>query len=203
MARYTGPTAKISRRYGVELFGPSKAFTRRPFPPGQHGARAGRKKKSDYGTMLAEKQKLRFMYGVLEGQFRRYYHEATRRRGVTGDILLQLLEQRLDNIIYRLNFANTRSAARQMVSHGHVRVNGKKVNIPSYSCKPGDVISVAAKARSQALANRFIELSPTGITPDWLEVDSAKLSAKMLRVPTVEEIAPIVNVQMIVEFYSR
>ena len=203
MARYTGPTAKISRRFGVELFGPSKAFTRRPFPPGQHGARAGRKKKSDYGTMLAEKQKLRFMYGVLEGQFRRYYHEATRRRGVTGDILLQLLEQRLDNIIYRLNFANTRSAARQMVSHGHVRVNGKKVNIPSYSCKPGDVISVAAKARSQALANRFIELSPTGITPDWLEVDSAKLSAKMLRVPTVEEIAPIVNVQMIVEFYSR
>ena len=203
MARYTGPTAKISRRFGVELFGPSKAFTRRPFPPGQHGARAGRKKKSDYGTMLAEKQKLRFMYGVLEGQFRRYYHEATRRRGVTGDILLQLLEQRLDNIIYRLNFANTRSAARQMVSHGHVRVNGKKVNIPSYSCKPGDVISVAAKARSQALANRFIELSPTGVTPDWLEVDSAKLSAKMLRVPTVEEIAPIVNVQMIVEFYSR
>ena len=203
MARYTGPTAKISRRYGVELFGPSKAFTRRPFPPGQHGARAGRKKKSDYGTMLAEKQKLRFMYGVLEGQFRRYYHEATRRRGVTGDILLQLLEQRLDNIIYRLNFANTRSAARQMVSHGHVRVNGKKVNIPSYSCKPGDVISVAAKARSQALANRFIELSPTGVTPDWLEVDSAKLSAKMLRVPTVEEIAPIVNVQMIVELYSR
>ena len=203
MARYTGPTAKISRRFGVELFGPSKAFTRRPFPPGQHGARAGRKKKSDYGTMLAEKQKLRFMYGVLEGQFRRYYHEATRRRGVTGDILLQLLEQRLDNIIYRLNFANTRAAARQMVSHGHVRVNGKKVNIPSYSCKPGDVISVAAKARSQALANRFIELSPTGITPDWLEVDSAKLSAKVLRVPTVEEIAPIVNVQMIVEFYSR
>ena len=203
MARYTGPTAKISRRFGVELFGPSKAFTRRPFPPGQHGARAGRKKKSDYGTMLAEKQKLRFMYGVLEGQFRRYYHEASRRRGVTGDILLQLLEQRLDNIIYRLNFANTRAAARQMVSHGHVRVNGKKVNIPSYSCKPGDVISVAAKARSQALANRFIELSPTGITPDWLEVDSAKLSAKMLRVPTVEEIAPIVNVQMIVELYSR
>ena len=203
MARYTGPTAKISRRYGVELFGPSKAFTRRPFPPGQHGARAGRKKKSDYGNMQAEKQKLRYMYGVLEGQFRRYYAEASRRHGVTGDILLQLLETRLDNIIFRLNFANTRAAARQMVSHGHVRVNGKKVNIPSYSCRPGDVISVAAKARSQALANRFIELSTNAGMPDWLEVDSAKLSAKMLRVPTVEEIAPIVNVQMIVEFYSR
>ena len=202
MARYTGPTTKISRRYGVELFGISKAFTRRPFPPGQHGARAGRKKKSDYGVMLAEKQKLRYMYGVLEGQFRRYYHEASRRRGVTGDILLQLLEQRLDNVVYRLNFANTRAAARQMVSHGHVRVNGKKVNIPSYHCKPGDVVSVAAKARSQALANRFVDLTTDATTPEWLEVDTAKLTAKVLRVPTVEEIAPVVNVQLIVEFYS-
>ncbi len=203
MARYTGPTAKISRRFGVELFGASKAFARRPFPPGQHGARAGRKKKSDYGIMLAEKQKLRFMYGVLEGQFRKYYEEAARRRGVTGDILLQLLELRLDNIIYRLNFASTRAAARQMVSHGHVCVNGHKVNIASYSCKPGDVITVAAKARSQALANRFMELAANATTPDWLEVDAAKLSAKVARIPSVEEIAPIVNVQLIVELYSR
>lgn len=203
MARYTGPTAKISRRFGVELFGASKAFARRPFPPGQHGARAGRKKKSDYGLMLAEKQKLRFMYGVLEGQFRKYYEEASRRRGVTGDILLQLLELRLDNVIFRLNFASTRAAARQMVSHGHVLVNGKKVNIPSYSCKPGDVVTVAAKARSQALANRFVELAANATTPEWLEVDAAKLSAKVARVPSVEEIAPIVNVQLIVELYSR
>ncbi len=203
MARYTGPTAKISRRFGVELFGASKAFARRPFPPGQHGARAGRKKKSDYGIMLAEKQKLRFMYGVLEGQFRKYYEEASRRRGVTGDILLQLLELRLDNVIFRLNFANTRAAARQMVSHGHVLVNGKKVNIPSYSVKPGDTITVAAKARSQALANRFVELAANATTPDWLEVDAAKLSAKVSRVPSVEEIAPIVNVQLIIELYSR
>ncbi len=203
MARYTGPTAKISRRFGVELFGASKAFARRPFPPGQHGARAGRKKKSDYGIMLAEKQKLRFMYGVLEGQFRKYYEEASRRRGVTGDILLQLLELRLDNVIYRLNFANTRAAARQMVSHGHVLVNGKKVNIPSYSVKPGDTVTVAAKARSQALANRFVELAANATTPDWLEVDAAKLSAKVSRIPSVEEIAPIVNVQLIIELYSR
>ncbi len=203
MARYTGPTAKISRRFGVELFGASKAFARRPFPPGQHGARAGRKKKSDYGIMLAEKQKLRFMYGVLEGQFRKYYEEAARRRGVTGDILLQLLELRLDNIIYRLNFASTRAAARQMVSHGHVCVNGHKVNIASYSCKPGDVITVAAKARSQALANRAMELTASATTPDWLEVDAAKLTAKVARIPSVEEIAPIANVQLIVEFYSR
>ena len=203
MARYTGPTAKISRRFGVELFGASKAFARRPFPPGQHGARAGRKKKSDYGIMLAEKQKLRFMYGVLEGQFRKYYEEASRRSGVTGEILVQLLELRLDNIIYRLNFATTRAAARQMVSHGHVTVNGKKVNIASYSCKPGDVIAVAAKARSQALVNRFMELSASAVTPDWLELDAAKLSAKLVRIPSQEEIAPIVNVQLIVEFYSR
>lgn len=203
MARYTGPTAKISRRFGVELFGASKAFARRPFPPGQHGARAGRKKKSDYGIMLAEKQKLRFMYGVLEGQFRKYYAEAARRRGVTGDILLQLLELRLDNVIYRLNYANTRAAARQMVSHGHVLVNGKKVNIPSYSCKPGDVVTVAAKARSQALANRFVELASNATAPEWLEQDANKLSAKVSRIPTVEEIAPIVNVQLIVELYSR
>lgn len=203
MARYTGPTAKISRRFGVELFGASKAFARRPFPPGQHGARAGRKKKSDYGIMLAEKQKLRFMYGVLEGQFRKYYEEASRRRGVTGDILLQLLELRLDNVIYRLGFASTRAAARQMVSHGHVTVNGRKVNIASYSCKPGDVVAVAAKARSQALANRYVELAANATTLDWIEVDSAKLTGKIARVPSVEEIAPIVNVQLIVELYSR
>ncbi len=203
MARYTGPTAKISRRFGVELFGASKAFARRPFPPGQHGARAGRKKKSDYGIMLAEKQKLRFMYGVLEGQFRKYYEEASRRRGVTGDILLQLLELRLDNVIYRLGFASTRAAARQMVSHGHITVNGRKVNIASYSCKPGDVVAVAAKARSQALANRYVELAANATTPDWIEVDAAKLSGKIARVPSVEEIAPIVNVQLIVELYSR
>lgn len=203
MARYTGPTAKISRRFGVELFGASKAFARRPFPPGQHGARAGRKKKSDYGVMLAEKQKLRFMYGVLEGQFRKYYEEASRRRGVTGDILLQLLELRLDNVIYRLGFASTRAAARQMVSHGHVTVNGRKVNIASYACKPGDVVAVAAKARSQALANRYVELAANATTPDWIEVDAAKLTGKIARVPSVEEIAPIVNVQLIVELYSR
>ena len=203
MARYTGPTAKISRRFGVELYGASKAFARRPFPPGQHGARAGRKKKSDYGIMLAEKQKLRFMYGVLEGQFRKYYEEASRRRGVTGDILLQLLELRLDNVIYRLGFASTRAAARQMVSHGHVTVNGRKVNIASYSCKPGDVVAVAAKARSQALANRYVELAANATTPDWIEVDAAKLTGKIARVPSVEEIAPIVNVQLIVELYSR
>ena len=203
MARYTGPRAKISRRFGIDLFGNSKSFNRRPFPPGQHGMRAGRKKKSEYGVMLAEKQKLRFQYGVLEGQFRKYYEEASRRRGVTGEILLQLLELRLDNVIYRLGFANTRAAARQMVSHGHVRVNGKKLNVASYSCKPGDAIAISPKAGSQALANHFAELVQSAVTPDWLESDRDKLAGKVLRVPTKEEIAPIVNEQLIVEFYSR
>ena len=156
MARYTGPRDKVSRRFGVALFGSTKALEKRPFPPGQHGMRAGRKKKSDYGVMLAEKQKLRFQYGVLEGQFRKYYAEAARRRGITGDILLQLLELRLDNVVYRLGFSNTRAGARQLVSHGHITVNGKKTNIASYSCRPGDVIAVGGKASSQQLVTRSL-----------------------------------------------
>ena len=160
MARYTGPRDKVSRRFGVALFGSTKALEKRPFPPGQHGMRAGRKKKSDYGVMLAEKQKLRFQYGVLEGQFRKYYAEAARRRGITGDILLQLLELRLDNVVYRLGFSNTRAGARQLVSHGHITVNGKKTNVASYSCRPGDVIAVGGKACShrQRAAHRGILL---------------------------------------------
>ncbi len=203
MARYTGPRDKVSRRFGVELFGPSKSFARRPFPPGQHGVRAGRKKKSDYGVMLAEKQKLRFQYGVLEGQFRKYYEEASRRRGITGEILLQLLELRLDNVVYRLGFANTRAAARQMVSHGHVTVNGRKVNVASFNCSPGDVIAVAPKAASQTLVTRYADLTQTVVVPDWMECDKDKFTGKISRVPTKEEIAPIVNEQLIVELYSR
>ena len=157
MARYTGPRDKVSRRFGVALFGSTKALEKRPFPPGQHGMRAGRKKKSDYGVMLAEKQKLRFQYGVLEGQFRKYYAEAARRRGITGDILLQLLELRLDNVVYRLGFSNTRAGARQLVSHGHITVNGKKTNIASYSCLKAFVsrAPTAVRAMSLPLAARL------------------------------------------------
>ncbi|MBT8777498.1 MULTISPECIES: 30S ribosomal protein S4 [Akkermansia] len=203
MARYTGPRDKVSRRFGVALFGSTKALEKRPFPPGQHGMRAGRKKKSDYGVMLAEKQKLRFQYGVLEGQFRKYYAEAARRRGITGDILLQLLELRLDNVVYRLGFSNTRAGARQLVSHGHITVNGKKTNVASYSCRPGDVIAVGGKASSQQLATRSLDLTQATVVPDWLECDRDKLTGKVARVPSKEEIAPIVNEQLIVEFYSR
>ncbi len=203
MARYTGPRAKISRRFGVSLFGPSKAVERRNFPPGQHGVRAGRKKKSEYSVALGEKQKLRFQYGVLEKQFRGYYEEAARRRGVTGVILLQLLELRLDNVIYRAGFANTRQAARQLVNHGHVLVNGRSVDIPSYQVKPGDVVKVASKPSSQQLATRMVDLTQASPIADWLTVDKDKLEAVIARVPERSDIDPLVNEQLIVELYSR
>ncbi len=203
MARYTGPTAKISRRFGVSLFGPSKALERRNFPPGQHGVRAGRKKKSEYSVALGEKQKLRFMYGILEKQFRGYYEEAASRRGITGEIMLQLLETRLDNVCYRSGFGNTRQAARQLVNHGHVQVNGRQVDIASFQVKPGDVIKVSDKPSSQQLALRMTDLTQAMPACDWLEVDKEKLTATMSRVPEREDIDPIVNEQLIVELYSR
>lgn len=203
MARYTGPRAKISRRFGVSLFGPSKAFERRNFPPGQHGVRAGRKKKSEYSVALGEKQKLRFQYGVLEKQFRGYYEEAARRRGVTGEILLQLLETRLDNVCYRAGFANTRQAARQLVNHGHVHVNGTRVDIPSFQVKPGDIIKIGAKPSSQQLAVRMTDLTQAAPGVDWISADKDKLEATINRVPERSDIDPLVNEQLIVELYSR
>jgi small subunit ribosomal protein S4 len=203
MARYTGPRAKLSRRFGVSLFGPSKAFDRRNFPPGQHGVRAGRKKKSEYSVALGEKQKLRFQYGILEKQFRGYYEVAASRRGVTGEILLQLLETRLDNVCYRAGFGNSRQAARQIVNHGHILVNGHRVDIPSFQVKPGDVVTVGAKPSSQQLVVRMTDLTQAMPTVDWLEVDKDKLEATVSRVPERSDINPIVNEQLIVELYSR
>jgi len=203
MARYTGPKTKISRRFGVALFGPSKALERKNYGPGMHGPKGSRRKQSDYALALAEKQKLRYQYGVLERQFRRYFTIALTRRGVTGETLLQLLETRLDNVIYRLGFANSRSAARQMVSHGHVQVNGRKVDVSSFNVKAGDTIVVKDKPQSRRLAAKNLELTQITPVPDWLTVDKEQFSGKVSRVPSREEIAPIVNEQLIVELYSR
>jgi small subunit ribosomal protein S4 len=203
MARYTGPRAKISRRFGVALFGSSKALERRNFPPGQHGLRAGRKKKSDYSVALGEKQKLRFQYGVLEKQFRGYYEEAASRRGITGEILLQLLETRLDNVCYRLGLGNTRAAARQLVNHGHVLVNGDRVDIASFQVKPGDKIKIGGKPSAQQLALRMMDLTQSVPLVDWLTLDRETMEGVVERVPERSDIDPLVNEQLIVELYSR
>jgi small subunit ribosomal protein S4 len=203
MARYTGPREKIARRFGIALFGPSKALETRNFPPGQHGARNTRRKLSEYGTALLEKQKLRFQYGVLEKQFRRFFAEAQRRKGVTGENLLQLLEMRLDNIVYRMGFANTRFASRQLVSHRHITVNGKIVNIASYQVKAGDKVGVKDSPKSQQLIGRFLEITAGTPQPDWMTIDRDKMTAIVNRAPIRDEINPIANEQLVVELYSR
>jgi small subunit ribosomal protein S4 len=203
MARYRGPREKIARRFGVALFGPSKALELRNFPPGQHGVRNTRRKLSEYGTALAEKQKMKFQYGVLERQFRKMFAEAQRRKGVTGEILLQMLEQRLDNVVFRMGFANTRFSARQAVSHGHITVNGKRVNVASYQVQPGDVVAAKSSAKSQQLIGRFLEMTLGSPTPDWTTVDRDKMSGVFNRIPVREEINPLANEQLVVELYSR
>ncbi len=203
MARLTGPKSKISRRYGVPLFGPSKALERKNYPPGMHGPKGSRRKQSEYSLALAEKQKLRLMYGLMERQFRGYYEKAAAKRGVTGVTMLQMLEMRLDNVVFRLGFGNTRRAARQMVGHGHVQVNGRKVDISSYQVKVNDVVAVREKPKSKQLGARGAELTQIVPVPDWMTVNREGLSGQIARVPTREEIAPIVNEQLIVELYSR
>lgn len=202
MARYTGPRSKVSRRFGVPIFGPSKALERRNFPPGVHGAK-GRRKQSEYAVAMGEKQKLKMMYGVLERQFRRYYEIASSKRGVTGEMLLQLLETRLDNLVFRLGLATSRRFARQIVNHGHVRVNGRKVSIASYNCKPGDVIEVKNTPKSRQIATRSLEASQLSPVPDWMTLDKDNFKGTLARIPTREEIAPIVNERLVVELYSR
>jgi small subunit ribosomal protein S4 len=203
MARFTGPKTKVARRYGAPLFGPSKALERKNYPPGIHGPKGSRRKQSEYAIALGEKQKLRYQYGLMERQFRRYFETALKRRGVTGETLLQLLETRLDNVVFRLGFANTRRGARQLVGHGHVRVNGHKVDVSSFNVKTGDVISVREKPNSRQLATRNLDLTQITPVPDWLTVNREALSGQVARIPSREEIAPIVNEQLIVELYSR
>jgi len=202
MARYTGPRVRISRRFGVPIFGPSKYLERRNYGPGVHGPKS-RRKSTDYGLGLIEKQKLRYYYGLMEKQFRGVYEKALRRRGVTGEQMLQILETRLDNVVFHLGFGNTRAQARQMVCHGHVKVNGRKVNIPSFALKVNDVIEVKDTNASKQMATRGLETSTNRVVPDWLTVDKAALKGTVMRVPTREEIQPIANEQAVVEFYSR
>lgn len=202
MARYTGPRTKISRRFGVPIFGPSKSLEKRNFPPGVHGVK-GRRKQSEYAVALGEKQKLKLMYGVMEKQFRRYYEVASAKRGVTGELMLQMLETRLDNIVFRLGFATSRRQARQMVTHGHIRVNGRKVNICSFGCRPGDTVEVKDSPRSRQMATMALEASSLNPVPDWLSLNKDLFRGSVARVPTREEIAPIVNERLIVELYSR
>lgn len=202
MSRYTGPTTRINRRFGQAIFAPTKAFERKPHLPGQHGPRL-RRKVSDYSIGLNEKQKLRYMYGMTEKQFRLTFTRAKNKRGVTGEIFLQMLECRLDNVVYRLGFAKSRSAARQFVGHGHIAVNGKKTDISSFMVKEGDEIEVREKTSSRQLATRSLEESQGRQVPSWLNLNSDALKASINRIPSNEETEQSVNVQLIVEYYSR
>jgi small subunit ribosomal protein S4 len=202
MARYTGPRVRISRRFGVPIFGPTKYLERRNYGPGVHGPKS-RRKHTDYGLGLIEKQKLRYYYGLMERQFRGVYEKALRRRGVTGEQMLQILETRLDNVVYHLGFASTRAASRQMVSHGHVQVNGRKVNVPSYSLKVNDAITVKNTSVSRQLATKGLESSTSRAVPDWVSLNKEEFKGVVMRIPTRDEINPIANEQAVVEFYSR
>ena len=202
MARYTGPRTRISRRFGIPMFGPDKYLERRNYGPGVHGPKS-RRKHTDYGLGLIEKQKLRYFYGLMEKQFRGVYEKALRRRGVTGEQMLQILETRLDNVVYHLGFAITRAAARQMVSHGHVTVNGKKVGIPSFALRVNDVVQVKNNNVSRQLATKNLEVSTSRAVPDWLSLNKEGLKGVVMRIPSRDEIAPIANEQAVVEFYSR
>lgn len=200
--RYTGPTTRINRRFKTILFPATKAYERKPYLPGIHGAHL-RRRVSDYAKGLTEKQKLRFMFGLSETQFRLTFERAKQARGITGETFLRLLELRLDNIVYRMGLAKTRRAARQMVLHGHVRVNGEKVSIPSYTCEPLQEVSAGEKAASRQLATRSLEASQGRNCPAWVTVQSDKLKGVVNRMPVREEMVPDIDEQLIVEYYSR
>lgn len=202
MARYTGPTTRISRRFGVHLLGSAKALERRNYPPGQHGPKS-RRKVSEYSVGLGEKQKLRYVYGLLERQFRRTFEIAKRERGVTGERFMQLLETRLDSVVYLLGIAKSRAAARQFVNHGHIRVNGRKLDIASYSVKPGDEIEVKNAPASRQFATRNLEENRIRNVPGWLTLNAETFKATVVRLPKRDEMDQNINEQLIVEFYSR
>ena len=200
MARYTGPSTKIARKFGEPIFGADRDFEKRNYPPGQHGLASKRKKKSEYGTQLKEKQKVKYTYGLLERQFRNLYEKASRMKGQKGENLIILLESRLDNIVYRMGVAPTRAAARQLVSHAHITLNGVVCNIPSALVKPGDVVAVRERSKSlEVITNSVASASKYS----WIEFDAKSLTGKYLNAPVRTEIPETINEQLIVELYSK
>jgi len=201
MARYKGPKSKIARRFNEPIFGASKALSKKAYPPGQHG-RGRRRKQSEYAVQLMEKQKAKYTYGVLERQFANLFDKASRKKGITGEVLLQLLESRLDNVVFRLGIAPTRRGARQLVGHKHVLVNGEILNIPSYQVKEGDVIGVREKSKSLEAITDSLS-SNTVSKYSWLEFDKSEMSGKFVNTPQREDIPENINEQLIVELYSK
>ncbi|MBP3795965.1 MAG: 30S ribosomal protein S4 [Bacteroidales bacterium] len=200
MARYTGPSTKIARKFGEPIFGADKYLDKRNYPPGQHGLAAKRKKSREYGVQLKEKQKVKYMYGVLERQFRNIYAKASRMKGQTGENLLFLLESRLDNLVYRMGIAPTRAAARQLVSHAHITLNGVVCNIPSAIVKPGDIVAVRERSKSLEV----VQTSVANATKySWIEFDAKTLVGKYLNIPARTDIPEAINEQLIVDFYSK
>lgn len=202
MARYKGPTTKIARKFGEAIFGPDKNLEKKNYPPGQHGLARKRKKMSTYGIQLREKQKAKYTYGVLERQFSNLFDKATSAKGITGEILLQLLESRLDNVVYRLGIAPTRSSARQLVAHRHITVNGNTVNIPSYLLKAGDVVAVREKSKSLEVISESVSQNRTSKYA-WLEWDYEAISGKFSNYPERQDIPENIKEQLIVELYSK
>jgi small subunit ribosomal protein S4 len=201
MARYLGPKTKIARKFGDPIFGADKAFEKKKYPPGQHGQMKKRRKMSEYGVQLLEKQKAKYTYGLLERQFSNTFKKAVRQKGITGELLLQLLEARLDNTVYRLGIAPSRRAARQLVGHRHITVNGKVTNIPSYTLKPGDIVGVREKSKN--LETIVDALSSRSSAYSWLEWDQEKMAGKFLNFPERDVIPEAIKEQLIVELYSK
>jgi len=201
MARYIGPKSRISRKFGEPLFGADRSFEKKNYPPGQHGLNKRRKKPSEYGIQLAEKQKAKYTYGILEKQFRNTFQRASSKKGITGEVLLQLIEARLDNVVYRLGISPSRAGARQLVSHRHITVNGEVVNVPSFSVKPGDLVGVREKSKSLEVVMNSLASRSSGFS--WLDWDGEKMAGKFLNYPERSEIPENINEQLIVELYSK
>ena len=201
MARYTGPKTKISRKFGEPLFGEDRTLEKKNYPPGQHGNNKRRAKKSEYAVQLMEKQKAKYTYGILEKQFRNIYDKANSGKGITGELLLQLCESRLDNVVFRMGISKTRDGARQLVSHKHVTVNGSIVNIPSYTLRPGDMVSIREKSKSlKAIESSLMENSSEY---DWIKFNRERLEGEFVTVPEREQIPENIKEQLIVELYSK